>query len=233
MSPTETPTPEEQEFDRAFAAKLAEFPVPADLEAKLLALGKSVKADTEVEPQLAEIIRPSVFKRHWPIAAAAAIALIAGIGSLIVPSPVKFPVVATQADGETFRDHMALFANARFLLDESTNDQSVVQASFRKSDTPVFASVPASLQPLGTMGCKSIDWSGRKVGLVCFTREDGKVVHLFTAEKSGFAEFELASLTTPETSHGLHTAGWSDDEYVYMLIGSEPGIEVAEYLPTA
>ena len=122
MSLIETPTPQEQEFDRAFSAKLAEFPVPADLEAKLLALGKTAKTAEDAEPQLAEIIRPTAFKRYWPLAAAASIALVLGVGSLIVPSPVKFPAVAeAEVSSETFRDHMALFANARFWLDELTD----------------------------------------------------------------------------------------------------------------
>ncbi len=232
MSPDDTPSPQEQEFDRAFAAKLAEFPVPADLEAKLLALGKTVLPAEDAEPQLAEIIRPSAFKRYWPLAAAATVALVLGVGSLIIPSPVEFPAIAEQADmGAIYRDHMAHFANERFFLDAMTDSASEAQASLRESGAPVFASVPAGLQPLGMMGCKSIDWNGGRVGLVCFTREDGEIVHLFIADKSGFAEADLASLTSLETSRGLQTGGWSDGEYVFMLVGSEPGIEVAEYLP--
>ena len=232
MPPLDTPSPGELEFDKAFASKLAEFPVPADLEAKLLALGKDATPVQE-EPQLAEIIRPSAFKRYWPLAAAAAVALVFGVGSLIIPSPVKFPTVAENADGATFRDHMALFANERFLLDKTTNDPSEAQASLRESGTPVFASIPEGLKAMGAMGCKTIDWDGRKVGLVCFTREDGELVHLFTTDKSGFNPTELASITTPENTRGLNTVGWSDDEHVYMLIGSKPDIDVVGYVPSA
>ena len=83
------------------------------------------------------------------------------------------------------------------------------------------------------MGCKSIDWNGSKVGLVCFTNDSGDIVHLFTADKSSLNGTEIASLTNPETIRGLETAGWSDDDHVYMLVGSKPGVGVSDYMPEA
>jgi hypothetical protein len=100
----------EEEFDRAFAAKLAEFPVPEGLEARLLAIagepgGHAVPAGS---------IRSAGTRWFWPLAAAAAIAAAAVIVPAIIPDPVVFPSVAGQALGETYRDHMAFFASKRF-----------------------------------------------------------------------------------------------------------------------
>ena len=82
----------------------------------------------------------------------------------LFPAPVQFPQVAS-VDVPTFRDQMAYFANQHFVLDEHTSDLNAAGSWLSARDYPVYTSIPVKITHFEGMGCKAIDWNGRRVGL--------------------------------------------------------------------
>ena len=131
----------------------------------------------------------------------------------------------------TLREGMSHFiAKSYFLLDYLDKDLTKIEDWLQEKDAPMYESVPALLAEKEAIGCKKMNWKGQEVSLVCFHREDGKIIHMFVAERDGFSEEAIASLDKVMLSHDLETGGWVTDTHVYLLTGSEPGVTVREYL---
>ncbi|MDA0346261.1 MAG: hypothetical protein O3C43_02900 [Verrucomicrobia bacterium] len=134
-------------------------------------------------------------------------------------------------DYATLREGMSHFiAKSYFMLDYMDKDLANIEDWLQDKDAPLYESVPALLAQKEPIGCKKMEWQGHEVSLVCFHREDGKIIHMFVAERSGFTEEAIANLDKVLLSHDLETGGWVTDTHVYLLTGSEPGVTVREYL---
>ena len=131
----------------------------------------------------------------------------------------------------TLREGMSHFiARSYFMLDYLDTDLSKIENWLEEKDSPMYETIPALLAEKEPLGCKKMNWKGQDVSLVCFHREDGKIIHMFVAERDGFSESAIANLDEVLISHGLETGGWTTDTHVYLLTGSEPGVTVREYL---
>ena len=121
---------QEQDFDKQLTAALSDIPVPDDLQAQLLETKPSEEATSKV------VAFPS--RRVW--LSAAAIFVIAGmlVKYFMFPPPVQFPGTSFAAV-DTFRDHMAHFANSRFVLDHMTKDLDNAKAWLAEHQSPAYA----------------------------------------------------------------------------------------------
>ncbi|MEM8955779.1 MAG: hypothetical protein AAGD22_16615 [Verrucomicrobiota bacterium] len=188
------------------------------------------------EPPVAngKIVSIGHFKRRlWMVAAV----LVAGAFLTVFflfPPAVKFPEDDFSSI-DVFRDHMALFANSRFVLDYSTKDLGEAREWLRDRGAPVYDSTPAAIAAYRAMGCKTFDWGGKAVSLVCFVNGHGDLVHLFLLERGAMGDLESGELSLPEVAvrRDLETGGWSDADFVYLLVGSEPGVDVEEILASS
>lgn len=215
-----------RDFDEGFGQALGAIAPPADLEAQILAAAAHKPVDAA----------DSSRRRFSPAAiwmsVAAAVCMLAGIGYLVLsPGPFDFP--GDEFDSaEVFRDHMAQFANSRFSLDHRTEDLQAVQEWLDREGVPSYASVPEQIVKFRGLGCKSIDWGGNRVGLVCFKNADNQTVHLFIVERSALLDLDHAepSFETIATRQELETGGWLDGDRAYLLVGSRPGVRVEPLL---
>jgi len=229
---------EERAFDAAFAAKLAEFPVPPFLQRQIMgrlvavAPAQTDTVVTAVAPERPQH-RKGRLKRRFILSAAAAL-VVGFIGvKLVIPEPVKFPPGAGNVSVDTFRDHMAFFADSYFWLDDMSDDLTVSREWLEERGVPVVSSIPELIGKEKGMGCKVIDWGGREVGLICFSDSEGRLVHLFSVEREALSDNvdESALLADISIKRGRETIGWMDEHNVYVLVGSEPGVPVAPFFP--
>jgi hypothetical protein len=131
----------------------------------------------------------------------------------------------------TFREGMSHYiAGSYFILDFLDTDLGKIGHWLEKKNSPMYESIPALLAEKEPLGCKKMAWRGQDVSLICFHREDGKIIHMFVAERSGLSEEAFANLDEVLISHDLETGGWVTDTHVYLLTGSEPGVTIKEYL---
>ncbi len=131
----------------------------------------------------------------------------------------------------TLREGMSHYiAGSYFLLDYMDGDLGRISNWLDSEDLPNFENLPPALLAKDPIGCKRLNWQGNDVTLVCFHREDGKIIHLFIAEEGDLSPTAIANIKSIYLSHGLETGGWMSDGKVYLLTGSEPGVTVSEYL---
>ncbi|MCZ6673460.1 MAG: hypothetical protein O7C75_11050 [Verrucomicrobia bacterium] len=201
-------------FDRQVKQTLSEAQPPVGLKETLLADYRKQRRNT--------VIR---FVRY---ASALAAVLIIGVGGFW-----KYTINYNSKMHEyaTFREGMAYFiAGSYFTLDYLDKDLGNIAKWLEKKDSPMYESIPAALAAKEPIGCKKMTWRGQDVSLVCFHRDDGKIIHMFIAERDGFSEEAITDLDKVLVSHDLETGGWVTDTHVYLLTGSEPGVTIREYL---
>ena len=207
---------EEIAFDYRFGATLKCTPADRSGLDELLATGRRELL----------VARPRAFRKTALLAAAAVLVLSAiSVKYFFFPPPVQFPALGERS-ASGFRDHMAYFATQRFVLDETTSDLEQARAWLAERDLPVYGTTPSQIARFKGMGCKAIDWNGLKVSLVCFLNKDDELVHLFVINTGVFPRVDPVRLGTLTRRHGLETQGWSDREFVYLLVGSEPGVSL-------
>jgi len=195
---------DQQAFDREVARKLAEVSAPAGLRERILAG-----------------VKVSQPRRWWRLPqlwmAAAALVLLACLIPLI-QSPVKYEIAEWQKHALSVLDELE---GGRPGFDKSGRDPAQLVAWLRDQSAPAPTEVPAKLSAQGTYGCKTWQWNGTKISLMCFRVGAKGGVHLFTTERAALA------IAPPEGNpsfarHGQwFVASWSKGPHSYMLAGEE------------
>ena len=227
-------------FDAVISSCLAKAAQPpASLRDNLLAALQSAPA-AEPAPVAADKVIP--FRGGWILAAAAAVVLLA-IGAKIAfnsgdsdrktPAPIAQNILSS--DGlsfVSFREGMADYAKNKISLGHQASDWKELNQWLSTKTKLKCGDLPKSIASLNTKGCNVVDWGETHVTLYCFSKGDnGEVVHLFVIDKASLGDVPPCSiLCEPLEAGGLETAGWQDEEKVYLLIGSKPGVHVSELL---
>tara|TARA_B110000093_G_scaffold156574_1_gene174301 strand:- start:2005 stop:2667 length:663 start_codon:yes stop_codon:yes gene_type:complete len=134
-------------------------------------------------------------------------------------------------NSDDFRDAAATYvANGKFLLDYKTSSLDSIEGWLKERIAPSFTDLPELLKAQTPIGCKELVWQGTPVTLVCFHREDGKIVHLFIGNRTAETEKLFTEVTNIRRVHELETGGWLSDQHVYLLTGSEPSVSITSYL---
>jgi len=196
---------QEVELDAVFARQLQSVPVPPDLRAKILAGLKTA------DPDPAEA-KPWYYGKWLPLAAA--ILLIAGIAGFWMQSARNTGLSGWQT-GSLGTISSILAGKTEF--DQASPDVSKLQAWLRERNAPAPQALPASLQSLASLGCKTITWEGRPVSIICFNLGNDNAVHLVILDRAGLQN-------TPPENHPRFvqegdwiTASWSEGNKAMML----------------
>ena len=195
---------EQQAFDRAVSGKLAELPVPDGLRERIVA---GVK-----------VSRPRAWWRLPQLwMAAALVALLACLVPLI-QSPVRYEIAEWQKHALSVLDELE---KGKTGFDKPGRDPAQLAAWLHEQSAPTPTEMPATLSARATYGCKTWQWNGTRISLMCFNIGEKGGVHLFTTERAALA------MAPPEgkPSFGRHgqwfVASWSKGPHSYMLAGEE------------
>ncbi len=195
----------ERALDSRIGAKLRKSThAPADLKAQLFAQRK--------------IVRPVIWWQRSSVryAMAACFALIATIA-------VWFGFLhegVIEAHGNTFADYRDVMAdftgNKLKRLEFRTRDVTEVKRWLAKKDSIAELTFPKGLEGKPSLGCRVLEWQGKKVSLVCFELANRKIVHLLVVDS---LVFENAPGGSPEFKQagGVATASWSRSGRTYVL----------------
>ena len=192
---------EEQKLDSRLQAKILEASsVPPGLKTNLLALQK--------------IIRPSPWWKRpaWVAAAAASMAL------LLTAAALWFGPLSREGFSD-FHSFVASIAAGKFeRLDLNTRDLVEVRQWLQNRSAPADFLLPPGLNGMPSLGCRVLDWNGRKVSFVCFELENNQMAHLFVIDRTalrGAPAIDKPAVAT--AAGGVTTASWSDARRVYVL----------------
>jgi hypothetical protein len=188
----------EQQLDRVVAEKLRGVPVPAGLRETILTGARVSRAPAR-----------TWWQQPWPAAAAAAVAIAAGVAlwqvRLLTAPWKEFAAVAI--NDLRVGQHGGHGA-----------EQGRLQAALGEPGWRLSAGLPVEFGRLKADGCRTFKVAGREVLEICFVRE-GREFHLYVMRRddAGWADQVQEPRFADEA--GLSSMVWTDARHVYALVG--------------
>lgn len=206
-----------QDFDRTVASKLREVQAPADLRASILAGGRVS------EPARAG---GSWWRRHPALAMAAGILVMLAVGT-----GVWWKATRAYSDREVLGQFAMDYVASGFLLAAHSEDVGQLRQWLAKRSAPLPTQLPAGFGELRGLGCKTIEYRGHDISLLCFSR--GKEYHLFVARRDDFPDMPDYAEPHFASRNGYVSAAWSDARNHYVLVTDDgmPGLRRSLGLP--
>jgi anti-sigma factor RsiW len=201
----------EQELDAAISGRVHSVQPPPDLRTQLLLARKVIHP------------RPWWRKLGW-IAAAAIVALLIAVASLLLPRS------SGKAEFASFRKRMIEAS-----LDETDHidvwglDVKELKQWLVKHGGHQDFALPAGLADKEIMGCKVLKWHGHRVTLLCLIF-GGKHVDVFVINESDLPGASLNAIPVFGFQRDLTTAAWRRGGKIYFLAGNIPQPDLKQFL---
>jgi len=191
---------ERQAFDSIVKRRLAASPLPSGL-LEQIRIGVTLR-QTEARHQ-----------RQWLAALAACFILVVTLSALWLYR--RNSIQTTQF--AACRNEMVRFLQHFPRLDLET--ASLAQARQWLADTRHLQQVqfPTGLQRFPTIGCRTLDWYGHPLGLVCFM-VDGEVVHFIIIPQSSIPDGPPSSEPQFARVGRETTVAWSRGDLTYLVL---------------
>jgi hypothetical protein len=190
----------EQAADKLIAAKLKAAPLPPDLLEQVRA---GTRARIMGKPR-----RPAL-----TLAMAAGFALLGLLAALWFNRPPTAPAGSFAA----YRADMAQFLRTFPKLDIATDRLPEVREWLSQQLPLGQANLPKALERFPSIGCRTVEWQGKKLALVCFMVE-GQVVHLFVMPRRAFPDATLNPTPTFAKVGPQSTASWSSGDNLFLVV---------------
>ncbi len=189
-----------QAHDAVVAGKLGEITPPPGLRDAILA-GARLGSRTQAPRRRAWWRQPV-----W-LAAAAALALLLSVGAWKL-RPAK---------GTTLDEFAVNYVARGFMLEKRGADVAALKSWLQEQGGPVPISLPARFAELRGLGCRTLQYQGKDISLVCFERE-GREFHVFVARREDFPDRPLEVAPRLRGANRLVAAAWSDTRNHYVLV---------------
>ncbi|MCA1660319.1 MAG: hypothetical protein LC642_07270 [Verrucomicrobiaceae bacterium] len=203
----------EQAFDAQIASRLRHGEAPEGLKEALLAA-----LDLPAKPR-------------WTFARALSLAgATAAIAVLLTLAFTRSRDAAPAGQLADFRAEMMSFMLPSPPLPFETSDVEKMREWVQQTGAAHEVRVPKKTQQLPPVGCRTLIFRGHKVGLLCFKRADGKLVHLLVINR---AAFDGATLPTERLYHQegeWMTAAWTEHDQVYLLAAQGDREQLHQFL---
>ncbi len=190
----------ERGHDAAMAAKLRTIVPPAELRSAILAGGRIASR------------RP----RRWVVPAW--IGLAASVA--VILAAALFWLQPAQA--EEFSEFAMDYASGPFRLSNHQEDLDKLRAWLAERQAPLPLRIPSGCEKLQALGCKTVDYRGKSISLICFER--GREFHLFVARRTDYPNLRECPKPEFKTKGKWASAHWSDNENCYVL-ASDAGVD--------
>jgi len=190
---------DQRRVDLAIAASVQSVPVPEDLRSRILAGGR--------------LSRPAPwFSATRILAMAAMVALFVGLGLWY-----GLPRRPDQWQDRTIAALSGLLSG-REKFDAESRSVGDLQQWLRANGSPSEAALPAGLQGLASLGCKTVSWHGHPISIICFHGPGGELVHLAMVERSALESPPPEGHPVFGTRNGWRMACWSQGDTAMMLV---------------
>jgi hypothetical protein len=169
--------------------------------------------------------------RRGFLKAAAAVTLLGGGATSWLMRPVAYRHSMAAASYADFCEDMCIFASRLMKLDHKGTSLPPLRSWLSEHSLPQPSQLPTSVASRTMKGCKEVPWGARKVGLICFMKEDGSVVHVFSVRRDVLQSVPDATAMAQATVYaGREVVGWADQENVSVLVPSKVGTSTRELL---
>ena len=195
---------ESQQWDADLADALKQAPIPAGLR-------------EQVRRGAVERAGERRRAHHMPLTWAASLALLGVLIALWMTkpwAPEQGPVSALSADMAAFIGGSPGLVPR---LDIATDRLAEVREWLAGQHAIAEVEFPDRLEQFPSIGCRTVEWRGHKLALVCFM-VDGTVVHLFMIPGDALPEAGLAMAPQYAKVDRYSTASWRDDDTGYLAL---------------
>ncbi len=190
----------ERTHDAAVAAKLRTIVPPAELRSAILAGGTIASRRT----------------RRWVVPAW--IGLAASVAMILTAA--LFWLQPAQA--EEFSEFAMDYASGPFRLSNHQEDMDKLRTWLAERRAPLPLQIPTGCQKLQALGCKTVEYRGKNISLICFER--GREFHLFVARRTDYPNLRECPKPEFTTKGKWASAHWSDSENCYVL-ATDAGVD--------
>ncbi len=188
----------QQKFDRAVADKLRSIEPPAGLREAILTGGGVSRTKAVVW-----------WRRPTLLAMAASVLLLLSVG---IPGWLNSQAHATEELPIFAADYVA----GGFFLNQHNANVDELRSWLGKQHAPIPKTLPAGFAQLRSLGCKTIEYRGKEVSLICFG--EGKEYHLFVARRDDFPMMPAKAVPQFLVRKGHAAAAWSDENNHYVVV---------------
>jgi hypothetical protein len=129
-----------------------------------------------------------------------------------------------------FRDEMVSFAKIDPSLEMKSNQLSDLTSWLETSHSMSGVVIPAKLKNMEPVGCRVLRYRAHDVGLICFRRANGKLLHLFVMNQEAFPRVSDRSRPKFSGEGEWMTAAWSEGEHIYLLAAQSDQPTLESYL---
>lgn len=200
---------EQQKFDMEMGREIKGVEVPFDLKKKILAQEDEITAATGTPFEWWRNVFSWRAPATWAMACGCVL-IFAGIALLGEPE-------------NRFADYQAAMISASH---EETNHVEVlnsnlpqVESLFAARSAQTNIDVPVGMRGGGLMGCRVLDWHGKKVSMLCFVLNGSKHVDLFVADLGKISDAPLEGVPQFAKNGPRTTASWGENGKVYLMTG--------------
>jgi hypothetical protein len=204
---------DQRRVDSAIAARLQSFPVPPDLRSRILTGGRVSG------PAGGHLGRPEPWfstRRLWAIAAM--LTLFAGLGFWysggVRHQPDQWQNQALAA--------LSQLVSGQETFDARSPNVADLQQWLRANGSPIADALPASLQHMASLGCKTISGNGHPISIICFHGPGGEMVHLAMTSRAGLGNPPPEGHPVYGAMDGWRIACWSQGDMAMMLVTKAP-----------
>ena len=208
----------ELEFDAAFARQVQSIPVPETLRNNILAGSKvSTPKPVRKNPWL---------PGNW-LAIAATFVVLAGIAGIWLRQNRSESLSGWQTGA---LKTIASMQAGHEQFDAASPDAAKLQAWLQAKNAPLPGTLPASLQSLASLGCKTLTWKDRTVSIICFNLGNDKAIHLVVVDRNGLPEAPPDGRPRFVRNGDWITASWSEGGKSMMLATKGDRKEIDRFL---
>jgi hypothetical protein len=160
----------------------------------------------------ADVSRPGV--RSWwrqPkwLAMAASVLLLFSVGLT--------GLLSTRADASEDLPVFAVdYVAGGFFLSQHNANVDELRSWLGRQHAPLPREIPPGFARLRSLGCKTIDYRGKEVSLICFGQD--KEYHLFVARREDFPMMPASVVPQYLMRKGHASAAWSDEANHYVVV---------------
>ncbi len=116
-----------------------------------------------------------------------------------------------------YRDEMISFAKIDPTLEMRSTQLSDVMTWLETTHGMSGVVIPEKVKTMEPVGCRMLRFRGHDVGLICFRRANGNLLHLFVIDRAAFPQLPGQNRPQFSSQGEWMTAAWSDGQHAYLL----------------
>jgi len=200
---------EDKAFDEAFASKLSDIEVPSELGNQIL---------NQVIDKPGNVVEFPWWKQFSVWGAAASILLVLSLVLLPWGETNSFQESAMTV--ESFQSYATQALKNSNGFNARSKEWATLVSYLNQQNTPAPANLPGKLDEMPPVGCMTLKFNGKPVGVICFGKNSKS--HLFVINSQDFPLMPVENQPVLNENPYSTSAYWTKNDRHYLLLSNDP-----------